>query len=642
MFRLPRYFHPENLFAGDTPVTTLTTHRTPKRPPRALNCSAVEQLEARTLLTASALGSAAVGNDASARVLALVSPAPKPAAPHISVKLTNGVLDIVGDRSTDSVVIQSSNHGRSIKVIAVATSGKRVSRVTRTVTTSAVHNILFENGGGPATLNSSVALPTTINNVAGKTAVTVPSVIVYTLTQPTKVDLTANLEWNAKNGPGTYAEAKHDLIAFQDPYGFIENRSVTEDAQHNQSISFTDTGDATWRTGLALIDAAMSGDSVQAATYLNALSTWGWKDGAPIRYPDDTTGSDGQPLPLSKDGFDTMLAGLYYAYTKLPQSSGVPAQATALVEQYASFLIANNWHLYAGNPPAGIKLDQLTLAPTEIYAFKFLAESMGIDEALSWVVPGDLAAEGLDVLRGEIATQLDSVLASIDIPINFQGADAGLASNVGGFHVDLTIPEAVRSAIVTSLSSLLGTSASLAQAPALLGQAISQNLSGLPSIVPTSAWQSLITEAVQTELSWFNPLDLDVAANFIAGFLQQQANLELNVSKGAPSSPTNYDYVNNFFWQVMPVVETHPEIIPLLLPSADVLNGLVAPDHMALFAWFVGDKTAVSGDQECCSQTTSGTTKTTSGNAPSATRRSISISPMPAPYPDSTFCSCRT
>ena len=78
--------------------------------------------------------------------------------------------------------------------------------------------------------------------------------------------------------------------------------------------------------GLALIDASMSGNATNAKNFLNAFTNYGWLNGAPIRHPDPLA-----PTPLSHDGFDTMLAGTYYAYTKFSPSTGIPQMAERLL-----------------------------------------------------------------------------------------------------------------------------------------------------------------------------------------------------------------------------------------------------------------------------------------------------------------------
>jgi len=503
-----------------------------------------------------------------------------------SVSLVAGKLEIVGDNHADNVTVQQ--HGNSIYATVTTNDNGVITKITKTVPTSAVQNIVFQNGGGSAAFKSNVSVTTSAVNGVGQTTVTAPA----------KVDMTAALQWNALKGPGNYAEAESDLSVFTD-HGFVLDRAVVTLPSKQQEIVFSDQGDATWRTGLALIDASLSGNAKSASTYINALTTYGWVNGAPVRDGAPSTTTDpNDPRPLSHDGFDTMLAGLYYAGTQFGPSTGIPAMAETLVAKYNNFLIANDWHLYPnGSPPAFQNITDYILVPSEIAAFKFVAGALGVSNSGAITIPTDLSAEVLSILSGQIAKNLDSILANIEIPITIFGADAGLPG-MGTTQIDLTIPQGARSAIVNTFTTLFAGAADLDQVPEFLNQAIEAGLGSLSWAVPASVWQEVISQATTTALPWLNPQDLAAAASIILGCLQQQSAVASSVVNGHQTSPTNYYFVNDFFWQIMPTVETHPDIMPLIMPNLDLLYGAVASDHMAEFAWLTGNTSAVASDMQ--------------------------------------------
>jgi len=104
------------------------------------------------------------------------------------VNLVAGTLRIIGNNCTNDVEIQEN--GRLIHVTVTSNNNGRITHVTKAVRTSVVNQIVFQNGGGSATVNSNVSVPTTIYNGAGHTVLNAPPGVVSTSpfnmdTQPT-------------------------------------------------------------------------------------------------------------------------------------------------------------------------------------------------------------------------------------------------------------------------------------------------------------------------------------------------------------------------------------------------------------------------------------------------------------------------
>ena len=564
-------------------------HTAPRRSPRGLT---FEFLEERQLLATTV-----VSNLLSTAPAVVYNPILH--TPADSITLVKGVLDIAGDANAS--IVKISQTGSTLT--ATLTTSKNVI-TTGSFLATGVQQIAFAGGTVTSTITNSTKLPisvvgnATVQNAGGTIDVMNSTLLVVPATPPNP---NTPLQWGTVSGPGTSAEAEHDLSltvaqgGFIDQYGFVVDRQTVTDAAVNiilvnGKIQYQgeDQGDATWRTGLALIDASMSGNATNAKNFLNALTNYGWLNGAPIRHPDPLA-----PTPLSHDGFDTMLAGTYYAYTKFSPSTGIPQMAKALVTKYIDFLQANQWHLYTVAQTSLSGIDKVILAPTEIADITAVAQTMGIDRTIV-PVSVDFTAEVADVLRGDIRANIQAALAKINIPVDLNlGAIIGVPG-VPNYDFKITLPAVVQSdlaefiadaTIGVATDGVAGAFEIASNVGNVIDSAIDKVSNLLPGAMDVGGWKSLIEGTIQKVLPWLNGDELMTGASFIAGFLQQQK-----------SSGSNYYFVHDFFWQTMVICETHPEMVDLLMPSADNLYANVASNHMAPFAWFTGHNSEVTAD----------------------------------------------
>jgi len=507
--------------------------------------------------------------------------------PVDSITLINGVLDIAGDANASTVKIDQKT---STATLTTSTN----TTITQSFVATAVHQIAFAGGTVTSHIVNSTNLPISVmgnaivQNTGGTVEVRNSTLLLVPSTPPNP---NTPLQWGTVSGPGTYAQAEHDLSltlaqgGFIDQYGFVVNRQADATGYEvlvNGKLQYQgeDQGDATWRTGLALIDASLTGNPTNAKIFLNALLNNGWVSGAPVRHPTD-------PQPLSHDGFDTLLAGAYYAYTKFSPSTGLPQEAKALVTKYLNFLMANQWHLYTVAQTSLQGVDMYVLAPTEIADITNVAQIMGIDRSIP-LVSVEFTAEVADILRGDIRANIQTWLAKIAIPV-----DLKLGTIVPGapeYKFTITLPAAVQSDLAEYIADGLFQSSTngfevVSNITNAIDKAINQVADRLPGAMDVGGWKSLIEGVIQKGLPWLNYDELTTGASFIAGFLQQQK-----------ASGSNYYFVHDFFWQTMVICETRPEMADLLMPSANNLYANIAINHMAPFAWFTNHTTEVTAD----------------------------------------------